>query len=70
MHVYVNLVGQIKAEQGLPIHRLLFRKAVRSLSSLKLAIADLALIAALSALGTVIEQGRSLAYYQVGCRSK
>lgn len=66
MYVYATLLGEIKAENGLPLHRLLFRKAVRSLSSLKLAIADLALIAGLSAVGTVIEQGRSLAYYQVG----
>lgn len=40
------------------------RKIVSTLSSLKAAILDLSAIASLSAIGTVIEQGKSLEFYQ------
>eukprot|EP00887_Chlorella_sp_A99_P002598 scaffold6.g2598.t1 len=39
------------------------KRAVRPLANLKLAIAELAVVAGLSAVGTVIEQGRPYAYY-------
>ncbi|KAK3268513.1 copper chaperone, partial [Cymbomonas tetramitiformis] len=43
--------------------RLLFRRVVRTLANLKLAVAELAGIAFLSAVGTVIEQNKSFKFY-------
>lgn len=40
-----------------------YTRLLRSLASLKLAIAELAVIGALSAVGTVIKQGEPYAYY-------
>lgn len=43
--------------------RLLWKRTVRQLANLKLAIAELAVIGGLSAVGTVIKQGEDYAYY-------
>jgi len=43
--------------------RALWRKALRALSNLPLAIGELAVLAGLSAIGTVIEQNKSYEYY-------
>ena len=40
-----------------------YKRLLRSLASLKLAIAELAVIGALSAVGTIIKQGEPYAYY-------
>jgi cytochrome c biogenesis protein len=47
-----------------PALRAAWKRLLSRLSSLPLAIADLAALAAMSAVGTVIEQGKSLDYYQ------
>lgn len=44
--------------------KILYNKLLRRLSSLQLAIAELAIIAALSAVGTVVDQGAPLEAYQ------
>lgn len=48
---------------GFPIFKKLWKKALKFLSSLPLAIGELFVIAGLLALGTVIEQGESPQYY-------
>lgn len=44
--------------------KILFKRVLKQLSSLKLAIAELAVLAALSSVGTVIEQNKGLEWYQ------
>lgn len=43
--------------------RQLYKRTVRKLANLKLAVGELAVIGALSAVGTVIKQGEPYAYY-------
>ena len=50
-------------QQGPSALKILWNRTLRRLSSLQLAIGELALIALLSAVGTVIEQNKSLEYY-------
>ena len=44
--------------------KILLKRVLKQLSSLKLAIAELAVLAALSSVGTVIEQNKGLEWYQ------
>lgn len=44
--------------------KILYKRALKQLSSLPLAIGELLLVAALSAVGTVIDQNQELAFYQ------
>jgi len=57
-YVPPTLADIAKEEAGI-----LFKKTTKSLSSLPLAIAELAVIAALSAVGTIIEQEKAPIYY-------
>lgn len=51
------------ARPSTPTPRYVWRVALRALSNLRLAIAELAVIAGLSACGTLVDQGQSPAYY-------
>jgi len=51
------------AGPGPSLRKLLWKRTLRQLSSLPLAIGELAVIAALSAVGTVIEQNKPLEFY-------
>ncbi len=48
---------------GLSVIKVLYNRLLRRLSSLPLAIGELAVIALLSAIGTIIEQHKPLEYY-------
>ena len=50
-------------QQGPSVLKILYNRVLRQLSSLQLAIGELAVIALLSAVGTVIEQNKPLEYY-------
>jgi len=51
------------AGRGPSLRKLLWKRTLRQLSSLPLAIGELAVIAALSAVGTIIEQNKPLEFY-------